>query len=207
MMAATGCAFKANYNPSYFGSNTTTYESKIPGVAAIEASDDVKNETFTSSPTSFTGGGTKLTLPVGEIVTQAALLSFRDIFSGGAEIIEPGKYTSSHSVIVKPKFRSMTYEYNQLKNLGFAVTPTASVSIELNVEGLTKKSIVNEIYESGAVESEAYFATASPGDEISKAFHKAVIGIARKSADSVHKSISKTGDVEGRVKILKDDEL
>lgn len=189
VLLSTGCAYNATYNQAYFGSPSASYAEKIPGTAAIEVTEEARGESLTSSPTSYTGSATKLTLPVGEIVTQATLLSFKDIFKGGAEIVQPGKYSSSHAIIVRPKFRSMTYEYNQLKNVGFAITPTASVSVEISVDSHSGKNVLTKIFDSGPVEGPAYFATSSPGDEISKAFHQAVIGVTRRASDSVYRSL------------------
>lgn len=207
VLLSSGCAYNASYNQAYFGGASSAYQDKITGVAAIEVPAETRGEFLTSSPTSYTGSATKLTLPVGEIVTQASLLSFKEIFTGGAEIVQPGKYNSSHTIIVRPKFRSMTYEYNSLKNVGFAITPTASVSVEISVESSSQRNIINKVFDSGPVEGPAYFATGAPGDEISKAFHQASISVTRRAADEIYKTFKSLPKGLGSAGNSKEDEL
>jgi len=129
---------------------------------------------YTGRPTIFTGSATTLTLPIGAIVRESATAAFADAFKGGAEAGNAIKDAAGYAVIVAPKLTSFSYEYKQLKNIGFAITPTASVVVDVRVidaEGATRWQ---RSYSYGPTEGSAYMLNTSPEEEISKVTYEAL---------------------------------
>lgn len=188
-----GCAFQGGLNTTYYQFSPHAYATKIAGKAAIEMSKADQAETFTGKPTSFTGGGSTLTLPMGEITREAARLAFADVFSQGVAVVESAPQ-QGYVAVIKPKVTQFSYEYNQLKNLGFAITPTAVITLDVALIDGTGKAIWEKKFESGVYEGTTYFMSGSPGDEISKTTHKAMMKVMQEAADAVQ------GDLATRVR-------
>ena len=187
-----GCAYTANYNPSYLASArrpvTEPFEGKILIVTSVQ--DD--KYVYTGNPTSFTGSATSLSIPVGQILKESAGAAFADAFKGGAdtknlEIGDPVSHTDSgkYVALVTPKLVSYSYEYNQAKNLGFAITPTAVVVTDVRIIDHDGTTSFQKQYESGPVEGPAYMINMSPQEEINKVTHKAFYEIFSKAAADI----------------------
>lgn len=192
----SACSHTATYNVSHFEYTPQAFAQKIDGMAAIQMSQKEQAATYTGNPTSFTGSATTLTLPIGHILRGGAVLAFRDMFSGGAKVIAAPPQDQVYSVIIKPSVRSFSYEYNQLKNAGFAVTPTATVVLDIRVTHEEGEVIWERTVDSGPVEGPAYMITGAPGEEISKVAHKAVLRTMQQAAvqayQSIHEQVKKT---------------
>ena len=188
----SACAQTGTYNVSNYQYQPHKYESKVPGKAAIQMSSAERTETFTGKPTSFTGGGTTLTLPLGQITFEAASLAFKEVFADGVEAIEQGGAGKSFSAIVRPKVTRFTYEYNGLRNAGFAITPTAVVSLSVRLLDAQGVQRWEKTFESGNFEGDTYFISGSPGEEISKATHRAVMKVMQEAADAVQREVKAT---------------
>ena len=176
----SGCAYTTAYNPSYLAAARRPSSHMVDGKVLIVTTvqDDVS--IYTGNPTSFTGSGTTLTLPIGSIVKEAAVAAFSDTFKGGAHTFNWGSGTfeaipnaEQYTAIVAPRLVSYSYEYNQLKNAGFAITPTAVVAVEVRVVDSKGATRFQKQYMSGPVEAESYMVNFSPHEEISKVTHKA----------------------------------
>jgi len=137
---------------------------------------------FTGKPTSFTGGDTTLTLPVGQIVREASILAFRDLFAGGVQTVEKTGAGDRYTAVIRPTLRSFSYEYNQLKNAGFAITPTTSVAIDVAVSDGSGSEVWRQTVDLGPTEGNVYVVTESPGEEISKVAHKAILDTLQRAA-------------------------
>lgn len=183
------CSHTASYNAAHFEYTPRTFGQKIDGMAAIQMSPQEQGETYTGKPTSFTGGATSLTLPIGQILREGAVLAFRDMFSEGAEVIETSAGGRSYTAVIKPSVRSFSYEYNQLKNVGFAVTPTATVALEVKLTDERGKVMWESTVDSGAVEGPAYMISGTPGEEISKVAHKAVLKTMQQAASQAYEGV------------------
>lgn len=184
-----GCSFQAGMNPTYFNPSPRNYDEKIAGIGAIEMPRAVQDETFSGKPTSFTGGGTNLTLPLGAISREAANLAFRDVFAGGAKVVESANSGPRYSAVVKPRITRFSYEYNQLKNVGFAITPTTTMSLSVTLADTDGKQMWEKTFDSVNFEGETYFVSGSPGEEISKTAHKALMKLMQEAADAVQKDL------------------
>ena len=189
-LVLSGCSFQAGLNPTYFQYTPHAYEQKISGIGAIEMPKAVQDEVFTGKPTSFTGGGTTLTLPLGALTREAATMAFKDVFSQGVKLVESGTEQRGYTAIIRPRITQFTYEYNQLKNIGFAITPTAVVNLSVTLTDRTGKAIWERKFETGNFEGNTYIISGSPGDEISKTAHKALMKVMQEAADATHQELS-----------------
>ncbi len=180
-----GCSFTTAYNPGYISDPPRAESDKLPGKALVftEKADDAY--VFTGKPTSFTGGGTTLTSPLGLITSQMAVRVFGDVFKGGAEAQNVRDAQSAYAVVVQPKITRFTYEYNQLKNVGFAITPTVLLTLRVRFYGRDGGDPAEKLYDSGTVEGESYMASGQPGETINKTLHRALNGLYRRAADDL----------------------
>ena len=186
-----GCAQVGTYNPTYFEYFPSVYPTKLAGRAGIEMSKSEQAEVFTGRPTSFTGGATTLNLPIGQILKEGAILAFGDLYAEGAEVVDSASLAGKYAAIFRPRLRSLTYEYNGLKNAGFAVTPTAVVAIEVGLKSPDGKQVWSQTIDSGQVEGPTYFLSGNPGEEISKAAHKAVLKTLQTAARAAYEKAAR----------------
>lgn len=193
-----GCAFQGGVNPNHFKYESRAYDAPIKGRALIAMSKAAQDEQFTGRPTSLTGAATNLTLPIGEITREAATLAFRNVFSDGVQVVESAKGQMGHVAVVSPRVTQFTYEYNALRNAGFAITPTAVVDLELVLLESGGKPVFTRHFPSGNVEGPTYFLSGSPGDEVSKATHQAVMKVMQDAADATHRELKKVLPAGGK---------
>ena len=77
-------------------------------------------------------------------------------------------------VAVKPRIQRFEYAYNQLKNVGFAITPQVWVDLEVIAYAPDGKVLINKVYESGLCEGESYLMSGSPAEKINQEVHQAL---------------------------------
>lgn len=190
-----GCAPIATYNAAYITPPSTPEAAKLPGKALIYTTKADDDTPWAGRPTSFTGSATTLTIPLGLITREIAATVFGDSFRDGAIKANalPGA-AGGYRVIVQPKVSAFSYEYNQLKNVGFAITPTVVLTLEVAVLDNAGKTINQRRYDSGTVEMPAYFMSGSPGEEIGKAAHKAVFDLMVVAARDVRELLRLRGE-------------
>ncbi len=192
LTALGGCAPMATYNPAYVVPPVTPDADKLEGKALIytlKADDDTP---FVGAPTSFTGGGTKLTIPLGLIAREIGYTVFNDLFRQGAAKSNTLDTAAGYRVVVHPKVVSFSYEYNQLKNLGFAITPTVVLSVDVALLDAKGQALTQRRYDSGTVEGPAYMISGAPGEEIGKVAHKAILDLMQRAALDVREVVRKT---------------
>lgn len=192
--ALSGCAPVATYNPAYISHVKLAEAEKLIGRILIyteKMDDDVP---YTGKPTSFTGGGTTLTIPLGMISREIAVIVFGDLFRGGAERSNSLTNLTRYRLVLRPKIVNFSYEYNQLKNLGFAITPTVIATLEVSLLDGKGMTYWTRSYFSGTVETDAYFISGAPGEEIGKAAHKAIYDLMLKAAKDIRREVG-TGDI------------
>jgi hypothetical protein len=184
-----GCAMTSSYNQGYLAAARRPAAVQADGRVLVITTAQDDGYTYTGNPTSFSGSATTLTMPLGSIVRETAVAAFADTFKGGAEASAEVKDSVRYVVIVAPKLISFSYEYNQLKNVGFAITPTALVSID--VRALDEKGATRwqRTYASGPVEGPAYMLNTSPQEEISKVTHRALYEMFSKAAGDVAREV------------------
>jgi len=169
LLLLSGCAFNAGYNPSYLPANAARLG--LNGKSLVVISEVDAQWQFSGKPTSFTGGGTTLALPMGEITKQVALKVFGAAFTGGADFRHDAAGAEGYRLIVKPKVNKFSYAYNQLKNLGFAITPI--VDLELHVELLAPDGarLLSKTYGTGPTEGSTYAISGQPAEKINQILH------------------------------------
>lgn len=191
----SGCAQMATYNAAYITPPSTPEAAKLPGKAMIYTVKADDDQSWTGKPTSFTGGGTTLTIPLGLIAREIAATVFGDTFRDGAveSNVLPGA-AGGYRVIVQPKVSAFSYAYNQLKNVGLAITPTVVLTLEVAVLDNAGQTLNQRRYDSGTVEIPAYFISGSPGEEIGKAAHKALFDLTVRAAQDLREWLRLRGD-------------
>lgn len=190
----SSCAQTAIYNPTYVGKPAFTEAERVAGRVLVYTEKTDDDTPFVGPPTSFTGGGTKLTIPLGVIAREIAATVFGELFRDGATRSGTLDQPAGYRVIVRPRVSSFSYEYNQLKNLGFAITPTVVVTLEVASLDDTGKTLRKRSYESGAVEMPAYVISGSPGEEISRAAHKALFDLMTRAARDLRDDMRSSGN-------------
>ncbi|HTO49124.1 MAG TPA: hypothetical protein VML91_15910 [Burkholderiales bacterium] len=184
-----GCAYTTSSNPAYLAAARRPPPLLVDGKVLVVTTPQDDAYSFTGSPTSYTGSATTLTLPLGSMIRETAVAAFADAFKGGADanatILDAERYT----VIVAPKLVSYSYEYNQLKNVGFAITPTAVVNVDVRVIGAKGATSWQRSYASGPVEGVSYALNMSPQEEISKTTYKAMYNLFSKAASDIAREV------------------
>lgn len=195
LMLLSGCAYNVGYNSTYLPAAQP--HQKTPGKVLVYMPDKDANRVFKGHPTSFTGGGTTLTIPLGDITRQIAVRAFSNEFTSvtAADTI---KNQADYTVVVQPRVQHFEYAYNQLKNLGFAITPETRVDLSVKASDRQGRTIIDKVYQSGKIEGETYMASASPAEKVNAAVHKtlwklmndAIADIKAKLLDAPHGSSS-----------------
>lgn len=189
------CAMTSSYNQSYLAAARRSAAIQADGRALIVTTSEDDAYVYSGHPTSFTGGATTLTMPLGSIIKESAAAAFADTFKGGADAGNAIKDADRYVVIVAPKLKSFSYEYNAAKNVGFAITPTASVVIDVRVLDAKGETRWQRSYPSGPVEGPAYVLNTSPQEEVSKVTHKALYDLfSAAAADVARGAASKAAD-------------
>lgn len=190
--ALAGCAMTGTYNAGYLSAARRPAAAQVDGKVLVVTTPQDDAYSYTGNPTSFTGGATTLTMPLGSIVKEAAVAAFADKFKGGADAAAQVKDSERYVAIVAPRLVAYSYEYNQAKNIGFAITPTAVVNVDVRVIDEKGDTRWQRNYASGPVEGPAYMLNTSPHEEISKVTHKALYDVfARAAADIALEAVAK----------------
>lgn len=184
----SGCAFKAGYDPTYLPASAMKLG--IPGKALVVMEVGEEQRVYKDNPRSFTGGGTTLSLPLGEITKQIGLKVFTGAFADGAEFRNEAVPGADYRLIVKPRVARLDYYYNQLKNLGFAITP--QLEMELSVAMLHGDGTVmfERTYVSGRSEGDTYVLSGSPQEKVNKLIHLTLFKLMTDAAVDVQKAMS-----------------
>lgn len=187
--ALIGCASTGSYNASYLAAARRPAAIQTDGKVLIVTAPQDDGYVYSGNPTSFTGSATTLTLPLGAIAREAAVAAFADTFKSGADVAPAVQDPARYVVVVAPRLVGFSYEYNQLKNAGFAITPTAVVNVDVRVLDAGGTTRWQRSYASGAVEGPSYMLNTSPGEEISKVTHKALYDMFAKAAADVVREV------------------
>ena len=185
----SGCTYKAGYNPSYI--STAPTKLGIPGKALVVLEVGEEQRQFSESPKSFTGGGTTLELPIGEITKQIALKVFTAAFADGADFRNEADLTGGYKLIVKPRVSRLDYYYNQLKNLGFAITPQLEMELSVMMLGPDGSVIFEKTYNSGREDGDTYMISGSPAEKVNKLIHITLFKLMSSAATDVQAELQK----------------
>lgn len=187
----TGCSFKAGYDPTYVQNLKTNFsQSKNSSVkVAVLTTVEQDNKIINQSPTSLTGGGTTLELPIGLITRELTYEYFTQYYSNVTRI---KNLTDDYNVIIAPEITHFEYEYDQLSNLGFAITPKLSFS--LTVQVYNKQNLVmQKEYKSGVQNASSYIISGQPGEKINKLLHESLFQLLSQVKNDIDKIVISQG--------------
>jgi hypothetical protein len=149
---------------------------------AVLTTQEQDNKIIIQKPTSFTGSGTTLEMPIGTITRELTYEYFAQFYSNVNRI---DKLSSDYNIIISPSVTHIEYEYDQLSNLGFAITPRLSCSLTAQV--YKKKNLVlNKVYESGMQSADAYMVSGQPGERINMLLHKTLFQLLGKLQNDIN---------------------
>jgi hypothetical protein len=188
-----GCTSSALYNPGYV-TNTATPGTPLNGKALILTDQAADIAFLTQSPSSFTGGGSQLNIEIGNMIRQIARIKFEKAFELGADLANDSTRASEYVVIVKPELRGLDYQFSQLENLGFAITPKAKVIVEIQVEVPGGGQKFSQTYDSGLVQGDTYMFSGNPSEQANKALHDALSLVMSNAADDVYEFLKANSD-------------
>ncbi len=180
-----GCSHTATYNSAYLSAPPPVADDRVDGKALIytERADDAY--VFSGNPTSFTGGGTTLSEPLGQITREVAVYVFGRYFKDGADARNSLDNLSGYRVVVRPRLLGFSYEYNQLQNLGFAITPGVTLEIETQLFDQSGKSYYSKRFASGLSQGHTYFVSGEPGERINQLTHETMYKLMEQAAQDI----------------------
>ncbi|MDD5717775.1 MAG: hypothetical protein PHW64_08230 [Sulfuricurvum sp.] len=166
----SGCSFKAGYDPSYVQNLRTTFNTPKNSTLklAVLTTNEYDNKLLRQSPTSFTGGGTTLEIPIGIITRELTYEYFAHYYS---DISRIKSMNGEYSIIISPEITHFEYEYDQLSNLGFAITPKLSFTLKVQVYN-HQNLVMDKLYDSGLQSGASYMVSGQPGEHINKLLHE-----------------------------------
>ena len=112
---------------------------------------EVEDFVYSGSPSSFSARNTTLTLPLGEMLKEIALEVLEDRFSGRVDFANSFVGDSGYRLALAPNVRLLDYKYNQVENLGFAVTPQVEMDLAVEILDSSGTTIFDGTYESGLI--------------------------------------------------------
>jgi hypothetical protein len=170
LTVSSGCAYQAGYNPTYIPDEEPEYISADEVLLIMP--DEIEDFVYSGSPSSFTGGGTTLTIPLGVILKEVSEEILEDRFSGPVGFANEFKASGQYRLALEPRIKRFDYKYNQLKNLGFAITPEVELDLEVKILDAKGQAIFQQSYESGRVSGDTYFISGSPSEKINQTIHR-----------------------------------
>jgi hypothetical protein len=182
-----GCTFNAGYNPSYLPQ--TPMQLGIGGKGLVVISDVDAAWVYSGSPSSFTGGATTLTLPIGEITKQVALKVFGAAFHDGVDFRSAVGDAAGYRLVVTPKVNRFSYQYNQLKNLGFAITPIVDIDLRVVMLSPDGKTVLDHVYGGGPTEGSSYVLSGQPAEKINQLVHQHIFKLMTDAAVDAKKAL------------------
>lgn len=171
VLLVSGCSYNVGFNSSYLppGGIAGKHDGKVLVVMSQQEQDWV----YSGHPTSFTASATTLSVPLGNITKQVAIEVFSRHFAEvdtATALPGNGQYT----LVVNPRIKHFEYAYNQLKNLGFAITPEIKLDLDVTLLDDNGRKLMEKTYSSGLKEGESYVMSGSPHEQINQALHQAL---------------------------------
>jgi hypothetical protein len=154
----------------------------VKGQGVIVMDPELRQKTITAHPTSMTGSATSISLPIGQIIDDVAEKVLTPEFSEGvstASAVKPDAYD------VVLRLDGFSFKYDQLSNLGFAITPKVTVGLTIEALSPDGKRLFRKTYERKDYSSGSYVASLNPAERINRGVHQALGEIFREVADDV----------------------
>jgi len=175
----SACSYNAGFNSTYLPPEGIT--TKINERVLIVMSEQEQEWVYSGNPTSFTGGATTLTIPLGNITKQIAIEVFSRHFRS-ADSAKGLPTDSTYRIAVNPRVSHFEYAYNQLKNLGFAITPEIKLDLDVKMFDSLGKQVMQKTYSAGLRSGESYMVSGSPAEKINQTLHRALFELMENAA-------------------------
>jgi hypothetical protein len=188
--AVSGCAYVGQYRREYVAGHMQHFTPTIEGTALVITDPAQDEKLYSVQPSSVTGAATTFKARVGEFLRDVFVEVLSHQFTEGAEHArEFPLETHTYLVTVKPQLLTFDYRYNQLKNLGFLVTPEAKVSIQVTVADREGRTLFERTYDSDFVSGGSYMVDFQPAEKINRAVHRALVTLAEQVAKDIEQAL------------------
>jgi hypothetical protein len=181
-----GCAASMAYRSDYVPDKPVADGDRINGRVLVYTTEGDDDRLVTAGATSFTGGGLKLTTPIGIMSREIALKVFSKVASDGAETSHDLRDASRYTVVLRPQAQDFSHGFPQLKNLGFAITPEVRVTLRMSLLDATGREVYEKDYDSGVVSGSSYMISGKPVERVNKLAHETMYDLMRRAASDVH---------------------
>jgi hypothetical protein len=185
VLLLSACSYTLQYNESYLAAARRPVTIRADGKAAIYTTPADDAFVFSDHPTSLTGNATTASVPLGVIVREAARVAFEDVFRDGVDKTATLTAARDYRVIVNPRPTKFEYQYNQLRNIGFAITPIVNMTVDVRVLDARGDAVWHREYVSGEVLGSTYMVNLKPEEEINRTTHAAAYQLMAKAASDI----------------------
>lgn len=178
LLLFSGCSMKVDYNKDYIASEMNNNLAKNSQInVAVYTTKEMDDSKFIGRPNSFAGSANTLEVPTGIITREVTYEFFSQYFAKVEKVSEQQVLDKNgYQIILTPSTNNFYYEFEQLSNLGFAITPKTRFSLHLTVNKDNKK-IFDKSYDSGLINGETYVLSGSPYETVSKTYHKGLFNL------------------------------
>ena len=128
---------------------------RIEGKVLVMMTTEQEDRVYSGHPTSTTGSDITISVPLGELTSKTSL----DIFAMNYMAVEAGHVldeTASYRLIVTPVIEHFEYSFNQLKTLGFFITPQIEIDLHVTFYDSGGKEILSRSYSSGTRDGDSF---------------------------------------------------
>lgn len=183
---ASGCAYNVGFKSSYLPEHSPS--GKLDEMVLIFMTSEQEQWVYSGHPTSFTGGATTLTVPLGNITKQVTIIVFSRYFEQ-VDYADNMDQASQYRIVVTPNVNHFEYAYNQLKNLGFAITPQMELDLHVAWYDATGNELLDKTYSTGKTEGESYMMSGSPEEKLNHILHKSLAELMTQAAEETVKLV------------------
>jgi hypothetical protein len=188
----SACTNSVGLDPSLLPTTRLNVQ-PIEGEGAVAMTRADEAEILSVQPASFTGGATTLNVPVNLIVKAAAEQAFSQAFEEGVVSTTDTDIPEGTQYVVYPIISTFNYKYDQVSNLGFAITPRVSLAFEVRVEDRAGDVVYSEIFQRTDFAHGTYLASAAPHNRINAALHLAAGEMMAEAATDFVNSLDRAG--------------
>ena len=178
ILLISGCASVAQYHSDYIAPQLSNMPATIPGKALVVTNPVYDEKPYTFHPSSLTGSASTFEIKLGRFLREITLSVFSKRFEEGAEHAAEVPTTSSYAIVVTPEILDFDYRYNQLKNLGFAVTPEVKIELYARFYDATGKKLFEKKYASEYRSGGSYVMSLNPPERINHSTHTTLTELA-----------------------------
>lgn len=184
------CSYDASFRQDFVPATPSLSSmQKLDGKGLVIMSLSEENFIFSDNPASYTGAATSLTIPIGKVIKQIALEVFGSTFSEGAYFSNNSDNSENYVLMINPIVKLDNYKYDQLENLGFAVTPKVSVSAKITVRSPDNSTIFDKNYSYVDMKASAYVFASSPDEKVNELIHQAIHKILLESLTDIRNNL------------------